>query len=58
MVMSDLLLNALTRQKIAVETDPSPVVLSYTPDEQADAIQKAQSLRKAGKKVILEEQDV
>ncbi len=57
-VMSDQLLNALTRQKIAVETDPSPVVLSYTPDEQADAIQKAQSLRKAGKKVILEEKDV
>ena len=56
--MSDQLLNALTRQKIAVETDPSPVVLSYTPDEQADAIQKAQSLRKAGKKVILEEKDV
>ena len=28
------------------------------PDEQADAIQKAQSLRKAGKKVILEDQDV
>ena len=52
-IMVDSLLTVLTRQKIHVESDPAPVVLTYTSANRKEAIKEAQQLRSQGTCVAL-----
>lgn len=52
-VVLDNLMNALQRQKIAIETGPERTVITYSPEDREDAHRKAAALRAEGKCVEL-----
>ncbi|HJB16530.1 MAG TPA: ATP phosphoribosyltransferase regulatory subunit [Candidatus Blautia excrementipullorum] len=52
-IVLDSLLTALSRQKIQVPAEEPPCVLTYTEESRSEAVQRAQLLRKEGKRVAL-----
>lgn len=52
-VVVDQLLNALSRQKIEIETDGLPTKLTYHPDNREEAIREAIKLRSMGQSAAL-----
>lgn len=52
-IVVDSLLLALSRQKIVLDESEACEILYYTPEQRAEAVKKAQSLRSQGKSVAL-----
>ena len=52
-VVLDSLMNALQRQKIAIETGPERVTITYRPEEREKAHREAAALRAEGRYVEL-----